>query len=221
MSAMKKRASGACWTSAAAIFGLIFLAGCTALPAPPVRPVLYDFGPGQQAAVPAAGPALAPLALETVDYASLPDNGSAVYYRLAYADARQLHPYQGARWSQPPQQLMRESLQARLGQRRAVIGTGGALAAARVAGQAPAVLRVELEEFSQVFTSPAQSVGLVRLRATLTRPAAYGEDLLAQRLFVAQHSAASPDAAGGTRAIAQAAEQVAQELAQWLEAGGY
>lgn len=222
MSAMKNRAFGALPVGAGALFLLMALAGCAALPEPPARPVLYDFGPGLQAPAPATKRApLPPLALETVDNASLPDGVSAVYYRLAYADAQQLRPYQAARWSQSPLQLMRESLQAQLGQRRAVIGTAGAMATARAEGQPPAVLRVELEEFSQVFASPAQSAGLVRLRATLTRPSAQGENLLAQRLFIAQQPAASPDAAGGTRAIAQAAEQVAQEVAQWLEQVGY
>lgn len=216
MNAIKNRAACALSKSVSGIFGLMLLAGCSVLPEPPVRPVLYDFGPGQLAPAGAQAP-LPPLALETVDHASLPDGVSAVYYRLAYADAQQLRPYQAARWSQPPQQLMREVLQARLGQRRAIIGTGGAMATARADGQPPVVLRVELEEFSHVFTSPSQSMGLVRLRATLTRPSAQGENLLAQRLFVVQQPAASQDAAGGTRAIAQAAEQVAQAVEQWLE----
>lgn len=220
MNAMNSAACGALCKGAAAVIGLLMLVGCSALPEPPARPVLYDFGPGQQAPAGAQAP-LPPLALETVDHASLPDGVSVVYYRLAYADAQQLRPYQAARWSQPPQQLMRESLQARLGQRRAIIGTSGAMATARAQGQPPAVLRVELEEFSHVFASPVQSAGLVRLRATLTRPSAQGENLLAQRLFVVQHPAASQDSAGGTRAIAQAAEQVAQDVAQWLEASGY
>ena len=94
------------------------------------------------------------------------------------------------------------------------------MATARVNGQPPMVLRVELEEFSHVFASPAQSAGLVRLRATLTQPSAQGENLVAQRLFVAQQPAASLDAPGGVRAIAQAADQVAQQVDDWLEQAG-
>ena len=81
----------------------------------------------------------------------------------------------------------------------------------------PDILRIDLEEFSQVFNSPTDSVGLLRLRATLVEPTAAGEQLLGQRIFTVQKPAASADAAGGTRALAEATEQAAQELAQWLE----
>ncbi len=222
MNAIYNIAASALYKRAGGIFGLIFMVGCSALPEPPVRPVLYDFGPGQQVlAAPAVPTPLPALALATADQAGVPEAATAVYYRLAYADDRQLRPYQAARWSEPPPQLLREVLQARLGQRRVILGASGSMASARVDGQPPAVLRVELEEFSQVFTSPTQSAGLVRLRATLTRPSAQGENLLAQRLFIALQPAVSQDAAGGTRAIAQAAGQVAHEVAQWLEQAGY
>ena len=84
-------------------------------------------------------------------------------------------------------------------------------------GSLPDILRVDLEEFSQVFSSATDSVGLLRLRATLVEPTAAGEKLLGQQVFTVQKPAASADAAGGTRALAEAAEQAAQELAQWLE----
>lgn len=220
MNTIRIIATGACKLGAAAVFVFGFLVGCSALPEPPVRPVLYDFGP---APLPATAPAkaLPALALATLDNAGQPDGSSAVHYRLTYADARELRPYQQARWSQPPIQLMRQRLQAHLGQQRAVVGTLGALASVRVDGLPPALLRVELEEFSQVFDSPEHSVGLVRLRATLTRPTPLGESLLAQRLFEAQAPAPSPDAAGGARALAQGADQVAAALAQWLESSGH
>ena len=219
MNALKKIAASARPVSAVATFAAIFLAGCSALPQPPVRPVLYDLGPGQLAPA-AEQPPLPALALADVQSAGPVDGSTAVHYRLAYADARQLRPYQSARWSQPPAQLLEQRLRAVLGERRAVLRADKALIAARQ-GQAPtAVLRVELEEFSQIFTSEQGSTGVVRLRATLVEPTPTGEQLLGQRLFVAQQAATSADAAGGTRALADATQQAAQALAQWLEQQG-
>lgn len=197
------------------------LAACSALPSPPPRPVQYDFGPGAMAPAPADRRApLPPLVLANLEATGVVEGSTAVLYRLAYADARQLRPYTLARWSQPPAQLVQQRLREQLGQRRAVLTSESGAAQARVAGKLPAVLRVDLEEFSQVFTSAAESAGLVRLRATLAEPAASGEVLLGQRVFIAQRPAASADAAGGTQALAEASGQIAQELAQWLEQMG-
>ena len=239
-------AAGARLASAAAVFGLVFLAGCSVLPTPPERPVVYDFGPGLPVA-PAGQPAssnghgttampaarLPTLALADVQSVGRSDNSTAVLYRLAYTDARQLRPYQLARWSLPPAQLVQQALRTQLAERRAVLSADDALAAAREgastgtasraanAGSLPTVLRVELEEFSQVFTSASASNALVRLRATLVEPTADGEKLLGQRLFTAQAPAPSADAAGGTRALADATAQTAQAVAQWVEQLGH
>ncbi len=218
MKTIKNIAVSAYGISAGAIFVAAFLAGCSALPAPPSRPVHYDFGPGAMAPVPADRRApLPPLALADVEAPGLAEGSTAVLYRLAYADARQLRPYTQARWSQPPAQLVQQRLRDQLGQRRAVLTAESGAAQARASGKLPVVLRVELEEFSQVFTSATESAGLVRLRATLAEPAAAGEILLGQRVFIVQRPAASADAAGGTRALAEATDQVAHELTQWLE----
>lgn len=207
--------------SALALFSLFFMVGCSSLPAPPVRPALYDFGPGLlSAAAPEQRAPLAPLALAEVESGGMPEGSTAVHYRLAYADGQQLRPYQLARWSQPPAQLLQQSLRTQLGQRRAVISADDATVIAREGGQSPVVLRIDLEEFSQIFTSASESMGLVRLRATLVESTDQGDLLLGQRLFIAQKPASSADAAGGTRALAQAAAQVAQDVAQWLEEVG-
>lgn len=203
---------------------MIFLAGCSVLPKAPPRAVVYDFGPGPLASTP-AGPPLPAIALAELQTVGTSDTSTAVLYRLAYADARQLRPYQLARWSLPPAQLVAQHLRTQLGQRRAVLRADDAQAAVREdaangGGNLPTVLRVELEEFSQVFLSAHDSVGLVRLRATLVQPTAAGEKLLGQRLFVVQRPAASADAGGGTRALADASAQAAQEVAQWLQEMG-
>ena len=200
---------------------VIGLAGCSALPSPPSRPVLYDFGPGPVAPAPADRRApLQPLALADVEAPGLPEGSNAVLYRLGYADAQQLRPYSQARWSQPPAQLLQQRLREQLGQRRAILKADDGAAQARDAsqgGRLPPVLRVELEEFSHLFASPSESAGVVRLRATVVDLTLAGESLRGQRVFIVRTPAPSADAAGGVKALAEASTQVAQELADWLE----
>ena len=214
MNAIENIAASACYKSAAATFCLVLLVGCSALPTPPNRPVSYDFGPGLTS--------LPPIALADVEATGLSESSTAVLYRLNYADAQQLRPYTLARWTQPPVQLVQQALRAQLGLRRPVLQDADAAAQARDTargGKLPAVLRIELEEFSHLFTSPTESTGLLRLRATLVDPTPAGETLLGQRVFIVQKPAPTPDAAGGTRALAAAARQVAVEIDEWVAQG--
>ena len=149
------------------------------------------------------------------------EGSTGVLYRLAYADAQKLLPYAQARWSTPAAQLVRQRLRETLGQRRAVFSAGESAALMRTNGALPRILRVDLEEFSQIFDSPGSSAGVVRLRVTLLDSTPEGDRLLGQRLVVVQRPAASPDAAGGVRALAQAADAAAQEIEAWLEKNGY
>lgn len=193
---------------------------------------LYDFGPAPRQVSTAAAPArMAPLVL--FDAQATPSlGGNAVLYRLAYADAQQLKPYALARWSMPPAQLISQRLRQHLGLQRAVVAPGELLpasapsfvAAATAPSTAPSPglavpllnLRLVLEEFSQVFDSPADSHGLLRLRATLTQRASGSETLLAQRSFVVQQPAPSADAVGAVRALTAASNQLAEQMAAWL-----
>ena len=206
---------------AAAAAALLLLGACSALPERPQRPVTYDFGPGVITAPTAAGKPLPALALTEVEPSGLLEGSTAVLYRLAYADAQKLQPYAQARWSTPAAQLVRQRLRETLGQRRAVFSAGESAALMRTNGALPRILRVDLEEFSQIFDSPVSSAGVVRLRVTLLDSTPEGDRLLGQRLVVVQRPAASPDAAGGVHALAQAADAAAQEIATWLEQNGY
>lgn len=200
------------WPRGLLIAIILAIAGC-ALPSPPPRPAVYDFGPG-----PLSSPApdrmtnLPPLAVADIE-ANPALDGTSVLYRLAYADAQQLKPYALARWSMTPAQLIRQRLREQLAQRRALLnpGEGGLVGTA-----APPTLRIELEEFSQLFAAPTQSVGLLRLRATLVQPSPSGEKLVAQRSVIVQRPAASADAAGGVRALTAAADAAVQEIEVWL-----
>lgn len=199
-------------TSGLILLAFLTLGGC-ALPDKPVRPAVYDFGPGALSVAPTKRTApLAPLALAEIEAHPALDS-NAVLYRLAYADAQQLRPYALARWSMTPAQLVRQRLRERLGQHRALLNIGES---GMAGGLAPLALRIELEEFSQLFESPDKSAGLLRLRATLVQPGPTGDTLVAQRSVIVQRPAPSADAPGGVRAMTAAADAAVQELEQWL-----
>lgn len=209
----------------------LLLAGC-ASQRPAETYKVYDFGPAPLQVSAATAPArMAPLVM--FDAQATPSlEGNAVLYRLAYADAQQLKPYALARWSMPPAQLISQRLRQHLGFQRAVVAPGellpasaprfAASAAVPVSALSPSLaapllnLRLVLEEFSQVFDSPADSHGLLRLRATLTQRASGSEILLAQRSFVVQQPAPSPDAVGAVRALTAASDQLAVQMTAWL-----
>lgn len=191
------------------IGAVVLLAGCSVLDKP-TRSTVFDFGPAA-APVAVTAPDLThqPVALAEVDAASAFDS-TAVLYRLAYADAQQLQPYAQARWSMPPAQLLRQRLRQTLALQTGVTREG------EVAQQRPMVLRLELDEFSQMFDAPDKSVGQVRVQATVVQASATGERLVAQRGFAAQRPAPSADAAGGVRALTAATDAVVADIAQWM-----
>ena len=201
---------------ARALFGIYFLvtlAGCSNLPGAAPAGVVYDFGPGAVQSAPtnrmaplptlALGEVLAPTALD-----HLP-----VQYRLAYSDAQQLRPYSQARWSMPPAQLLRLRVRETMGARRSVVNQADGL----VLPPGTLALRLELEEFSQLFEQPDRSDGVVRLRATLSQTLTKGEALVAQRSVVVRRPAASADAAGGVRALTAAVDAAVQEIDTWVQ----
>jgi cholesterol transport system auxiliary component len=204
---------------------LIFsaLAGCS-LPDRPQRATVYDFGPGVLTTQPAAAAAPSTAASQSQPALALAGVGSpsafdttAVLYRLGFGNVYQLLPYAQARWSMPPAQLVHQRLREGLGQRRAVLDVDDSARVPQAGSARPRVLRVELEEFSHLFTAPTQSAGLVRLRATLLEDSAGGERLLAQRQVTVQRPAATGDAAGGVRALATATEAAVAELVLWID----
>lgn len=224
MITIKTIAGGAVSTGARARFhlylgALALLAGCSVLPDKPQRPVQYDFGPGPllTAASP-PGPERAPLALADIESAGVLEGSSALLYRLTYADAQQLRPYALARWSMPPAQLVHQRVRQQFGLSRPVLTAGEGAALTRTGGVLPAMLRLDLEEFSHVFESATQSYGMLRLRTTLVDNTPGGERLRGQRVFAVRRPAATPDASGGAKALAEATDQIAREIEAWVDA---
>lgn len=178
-------------------FGM--LGGCAGNPAAQAD-IRYDFGPPPQAATLGAMPAVKVLDVTAPETMS----SNKLVYRLSYADAQQTASYANSHWTMEPAALLTQRLRDVLSQRGTVLtGSDGV--------RAP-VLRVELNQFEQVFDSQTQSHGAVAARATLT----HSGKVLAQRSFVAQAPASSADAAGGARALATASDDLVAQIAAWL-----
>lgn len=199
----------------------LWLASCSVLPRPPAQPVRYDFGPAPEVAAASAQAPRPAIALAEIEAPGLRDSETSVLYRLAYAESQVVRPYQLARWTLPPAQLVQQRLSSGLGRERPVLLGGDGTAQPKVQGRTPAVLKIELEEFSHVFRSAQDSVGWVRMRATLIDRQPQGDVLLGQTTLVAQQPAASADAAGGVRALTQSTDQVVAALETWLRQLGH
>jgi cholesterol transport system auxiliary component len=195
---------------AARFVALALAASLSACATAPARPAVYDFGPGATAAQPSNRMAPQPsLLLADVEAASALD-GTAVLYRLMATDAQQLRPYALARWSMPPAQLLRQHLRELLGQRRSVLAAADAVTPGTLA------LRLELEEFSQLFENQQSSSALVRVRATVSRSGSPAKPL-GQTSFIVQRPASSADAKGGVQALAQASDALVAQIDHWLQ----
>lgn len=144
------------------------------------------------------------------------EGSTAMLYRLAYANDQQLRPYAESRWAMAPALLVDQRLRNLLSQNRPVVSEAEGQAQLNNAGALPRGLRIELLEFGQVFSAPAASAGVVRLRATVVELSPDGEKLLAQRQFSVQRDAPTADASGGVRALTAATDALAQEMDQWL-----
>ena len=145
------------------------------------------------------------LALADIKTPSWLDN-QQMYYRLAYVNERQLRFYGTSRWTMPPAQLFEQRLIERLVQAGKVV-----VSVADGAARVP-VLKIELDDFSQVFASPTDSVVQTSIRVSLFD----GRHLLVQKSFRQQLSSPSDDATGAASTLAQASDSMISELLQWL-----
>jgi cholesterol transport system auxiliary component len=136
-------------------------------------------------------------------------DSSDIEYRLAYDDPLKLREYAGSRWAGAPALLLGQRLRQQLG----VAGASSNVAV-------DCLLRVELQEFSQVFDSPQNSRGVLQGSVTLLGAK---RQILAERLLTVEQPAATPDARGGVLALVVASDEVGKELVGWLarlEQGG-
>lgn len=157
---------------------------------------IYDFGPSSASLV--VAPRKIPLALEV--RAPLWFDTMGIDYRLAYVDAARLREYAKARWAGPPAQL----LQQRLSQQLSLSPSGQ--------GQARCLLRLEITEFSQVFSAPDSSRGVLQGRAVVLDRS---RRQVAELSINLEKPASSADARGGVGALTMAVEQLAADIVAW------
>ena len=176
------------------------LSGCSLGTPAAVANIRYDLGPVTPAASP--GP-LPPFKVLDVGAPQTLDSDGLIY-RLSYSDSQRTATYANSHWTMPPAQLLTQRLRAALSSHGTVLtGADGV--------HAP-VLKIDLEQFEQVFDGESESHGALTARATLMLDG----KVLGQQTFEARAPASTADAAGGARALAAASDDFVSQLVVWL-----
>ncbi|ATE62579.1 ABC-type transport auxiliary lipoprotein family protein [Thauera sinica] len=186
---------------AAAAFLAAALAGCSAVGLQSPQVAFYDLGLADAVAVPAA---LAPVRVDVVAPSWL--GSSAMQYRLAWKQPDRRRNYVESRWVAPPADMLAQSLGRAL--RAGDDGGNGAASRCR--------LRLELDEFIQVFETEQRNHVRLVVRAQLLPPR--GVLPLAAHEFSRDDAAGTPDAEGGVAAARAAVRGLTADLAGWLGA---
>lgn len=174
------------------------VAACAGNPAA-LSDIRYDLGPPAPAS---ATGMLPPLKVLEVS-APPPLDNDGILYRLN-ADSQRTARYANSRWTMSPARLITLRLRNALGTRATILSGADAVSAP--------MLKIELDEFEQVFDNPTESSGVLTARATLMQ----GGKVIAQHAFIARAPASSPDAAGGVRALAAASDDFVSQVGAWL-----
>jgi cholesterol transport system auxiliary component len=177
------------------IFSVLLLAACGAGTKSVSNVAYYDLGAVQPAPNNRIVGSLRSIDVFAVSWLDSP----AMQYRLLYSANQRRQNYAESRWVAPPPQLLGHALKKRM---LSGEGTGACR------------LRVDLDEFLQVFDSAKSSQASIEARVQLVAPA--GGEILARRSFSLSRPAASADAAGGVAAMGQAVEALSTELHDWL-----
>ena len=172
------------------------LGACTGLDLRPAPMALYDLGVTPSQSLP-TGLAPAQVRLRAAPWLS----ATAMHYRLSWLDPSRRRAYAESRWVSAPADMLGLALDRGL-----AVGAGGLHCR----------VRVELDEFVQVFDSSTQSHVQLIVRVTLlpARSAA----ALARTEFRITETAPSADAAGGVSAHRSAAQRLVNEISTWLVA---
>jgi len=136
---------------------------------------------------------------------------NAIVYRLNYQDAARQLNYANSRWAAPVASLVAQRLRAQL----AAASDSGIVNIADSA-RADYALRVELEEFSQVFDTAEASRAVIVARASLVNLAR--RSLQAQKTFTIDRPAAGANAESGVRALSAGSAELVDAIVAWTAA---
>ena len=136
---------------------------------------------------------------------------NAIVYRLNYQDAARQLNYANSRWAAPVASLVAQRLRAQL----AAASDSGIVNLADSA-RADYALRVELEEFSQVFDTADASRAVIVARASLVNVAR--RSLQAQKTFTIDRPAAGANAESGVRALSAGSAELVDAIVAWTAA---
>jgi cholesterol transport system auxiliary component len=152
-----------------------------------VDAVRYDFG--------LAGPVEADSGIAAVELIA-PSwlTGDAIEYRLAHVDPASRRAYADSRWAASPAELLRVAMQHRF------------------AGRGNCRVRLELDEFLQVFDSAQAARQQMVVRAVLL----VGGTPTDHRVFSITESAPTADARGAVLAAGQGVRQLGDQMSAWL-----
>ena len=190
-------------SGASVMLAAALLAGCAGGPSA-APPTVYDFGlPVPVLRASGAGAPAGAIGHElgiAIDVRTPPwFDSPGIAYRLAYDDPLKRREYADSRWTANPGLLLTQRLRQQLGAPDATTACA---------------LRIELQEFSQVFDSPQHSRALLQAAATLIDAT---QRVLAERRFLVEKPVATPDARGGVSALVEAGDDFGRQLAAWLE----
>ncbi|MEP7073717.1 MAG: ABC-type transport auxiliary lipoprotein family protein [Nitrosospira sp.] len=194
------------------VLAAMLLAGCAA-PRAQTPIAIYDFGlqrpsTASNVADTSGQPQLSASLLVAATSPAWLDS-LAIQYRLAYHNLAQSYAYASSRWAAAPAALLTQRIK-----RRIADISNDAVVSASDNVRTDYALRLELEEFTQVFDTPDQSRAVVRLRASLIERST--RLLLAQRSFSIEQAASTANAVGAVYALTEASDKLIENLIDWL-----
>lgn len=195
------------------VLAVLLLAGCAA-PRTQTPTAVYDFGLERPfiasgvADTSSSPPHLFASLLVAATSPAWLDN-PAIQYRLAYHDPARSYTYASSRWAAAPATLLTQRVKGYIAgvSNEGVVSAGDGV-------RANYMLRLELEEFTQIFDTPHQSRAVIRLRASLIERST--RSLLAQRSFSTEQAASTANAAGAVRGLTEASDKLIENLISWL-----